>query len=314
MNATTNQKPDRPRNLEALLQSARRKGQACMAVAAADESFCLLATVEAAQLGIVRPILIGVGERIRRVADQTEVNIKDFEHVETDSDIAAARAAVRMVNDSDVDLLMKGSLPTKVLMRAVLNHEFGLSTGGLLSHVAAFDAPTGDRLVLLSDAGVSVNPRFAQKMEIVSNAVEAAHRLGIAEPKVAILAAIETLNLPAMPATLDAEMLHRLGEAGHFGKCVVSGPLSLDAALSSERSTHKMTSGPVAGNADVLVAPNIETGNILYKSIVCIARREAAGVVVGARVPIVVPSRADTPRTKLYSIALAALLCEEKQS
>lgn len=314
MSAPANQKPDRPRNLEALLQSAHRKGRACMAVAAADESFCLLAIAEAAKLKVVTPILIGVTERIRQRADQVGVDVDDFELIETDGDTAAARAAVRMVHDGRADLLMKGSLPTRVLLRAVLNHEFGLSMGGLLSHVSAFDAPTGDRLVLLTDAGVNVNPRFAQKMEIVFNAVEVAHRLGVAEPKVAILAAIETLNLPAMPATLDAEMLHRLGEAGHFGRCVVSGPLSLDAALSPERSAHKGASGPVAGNADVLVAPNIETGNILYKSIACIARKEAAGAVVGAKAPIVLPSRADTTRTKLYSIALAALLCGERPS
>ena len=150
--------------------------------------------------------------------------------------------------------------------------------------------------------------------EIIANAVEVAHRLGIVEPKVAILAAIEVLNLPAMPATLDAEMLHRLGEAGQFGRCVVSGPMSLDAALSPGRSAHKGTVSPVAGRADVLVAPNIETGNALYKAIACIAGKELAGAVVGAKAPIVVPSRADTSRTKFYSIAFAALLCGERSA
>ena len=283
-----------------------------MVIAAADEGFALGAAVEAAQLGFVTPILVGTVERIRRTADEVGLDIGGFELVGTSGDAEAAATAVRMAHDGRADLVMKGSLATSVLLRAVLNHEFGLATGGLLSHVAVFEAPGGDRLVLLTDAGVNITPRFAQKMEIIANAVAVAHRLGIVEPKVAVLAAIEKLTLPAMPATLDAEMLRRLGAAGQFGRCLVGGPLSLDAALSPDRSAHKGTTSPVAGDADVLVTPNIETGNTLYKAIVCIAGKEAAGAVVGAKVPVVVPSRADSVRTKLLSIALAAILSGER--
>ena len=302
---------DRPRDLEGLLALARRRGPMRMVIAAADEDLSLAAAVEAAGLGIVTPILVGTVEGIRRAADEAGLDIDDFELVGTSNDAEAAATAVRMAHDGRADLVMKGSLATSVLLRAVLNREFGLSTGGLLSHVAVFDAPDGDRLVFLTDAGVNINPRFAQKMEIIVNAVAVAHRLGVVEPKVAVLAAIEKLSLPTMPATLDAEMLRRLGQAGQFGRCVVGGPLSLDAALSPDRSAHKGMTSEVAGHADILVTPNIETGNVLYKSVVCIAGREAAGAVVGARVPVVVPSRADSTRTKLYSIAFAAILSGE---
>lgn len=302
--------PEQPRSLEALTRSARRLGRVRMVIAAADEPFCLRAAVDAARLGIVTPILVGAGDLVRRAADQAGLDIDAFARIEAPKADAAA-ASVRMVHDGAADLLMKGSLPTKVLMRAVLNREFGLRAKGLLSHVAAFEAPPGDRLALLTDAGVNVNPRFERKMAIIANAVEVAHRLGIAEPKVAVLAAVEALDLPAMPATLDAEMLRRLGEAGHFGRCVVAGPIALDAALSHERWMHKGAHDAVAGAADLLVAPNIETANAVYKSITCIACKDMAGAVVGAKRPIVVPSRADTPRTKLYSIALGALLSRE---
>jgi phosphate butyryltransferase len=299
-----------PRSLEALIHAARRQGRVRMVIAGADESYCLHAAVDAARLGVVTPILVGAADRVRRVADETGVDVGSFELVEPGSGGAAA-TAVRMAHDGLADLLMKGSPATKVLMRAVLNHEFGLRARGLLSHVAAFEAPGGGRLVLLTDAGVNVDPRFHRKMEILANAVEVAHRLGIAEPKVAVLAAVEVLDLPAMPATVDAEMLRRLGEAGHFGRCVVAGPIALDVALSPERSSHKGAHDVVAGAADILVAPNIETANALYKSITCIACKDMAGAVVGARRPIVVPSRADTARTKLYCIALGSLLSRE---
>jgi phosphate butyryltransferase len=281
-----------------------------MAIAGADESYCLHAAVDAARLGIVAPVLVGARDRVHRAADEAGLEIGGFEQVEP-GPAGAAATAVRMVHDGNADLLMKGSPPTKVFMRAVLNREFGLRARGLLSHVAAFEAPEGDRLVLLTDAAVNVNPRFARKMGIIANSVAVAHRLGIAEPKVAVLAAVETLDLPAMPATLDAEMLRRLGEDGRFGRCVVAGPISLDIALSRERSSHKGADDAVAGAADILVAPNIETANALYKAITCIASRDMAGVVVGTTRPIVLSSRADTPRTKLYCIALGSILSRE---
>ena len=302
----------RPRNLQELVEVARRRGPRRLAVAAADEASCLTAVAEAAQLGLVTPLLVGSRERIGRAAAQAGVKIDGFELLEVPDDAAAATAAVRLVHDGAADLVMKGSLATRILLRAVLDREFGLRTHGVLSHVSAFDAPDNDRLILLTDAAVNVNPSFGRKIEIVTNALEAARRLGLVRPKVAVLAAVEKLELPAMPATLDAEMLRRLGESGFFGDALIAGPMSLDAALSADRSAHKGLTSPVAGAADVLVCPNIETANNLYKAITCIARREIAGAVVGVKSPVIVPSRADTPLTKLYGIALAALLCGEE--
>jgi phosphate butyryltransferase len=302
----------RPRNLQELVEAARRQGPRRLAVAAADEADCLAAVAQAAQLGLVIPILVGARERIVQAAAQAGENIERFEILEAPDHATAAASAVRLVHDGAADLLMKGLLGTKILMQAVLDREFGLRSRGVLSHVAVFDAPDYDRLVLLTDAAVNVNPRFARKIEIITNALATARRLGIVRPKVAVLAAVEKLDLPAMPATLDAEMLRRLGESGFFGDARVAGPMSLDAALSPERSAAKGLASTVAGDAEVLVAPNIETANTLYKSITCIARHEIAGAVVGAKCPIVVTSRADTPQTKLNSIALAALLCGEE--
>ena len=307
---------ERPRSLEALVELACRRGPVRMAIAAADESCCLRAAAEAAQLGIAIPILVGARERIRRAADQARLSLDGLELVETDDDAGAAAAAVavRMVHDGAADLLMKGALHTKVFMQAVVHREFGLRSRGVLSHVAAFEAPGGDRLVLLTDAALNVNPHFNRKIEIVSNAVAVARRLGVARPKVAVLAAVEKLDLPAMQTTLHAEMLRRLGEAGQFGDCIVAGPISLDIALSADRSAIKGAANPVAGAADVLVASNFETANALYKSMTCIAAKEMAGAVVGAKGPLILTSRADTARTKLYSIAFAALLSEEQPS
>ena len=299
-----------PQTLEAMVAQARRRGRVRMIVAGADDAVCLRAAAEAVELGVVSVVLIGDEPRVREAAAEAGVSVDRFRLVQADGRASAA-AAVRMVHDGEADLLMKGLLPTKVLMRAVLDREFGLRARGLLSHVAAFEAPAGDRLVLLTDAGVNVNPRFHRKMGIVANAVGVARRLGLRRPKVAVLAAVEKLDLPAMRATVDAEMLRRLGEAGCFGDCVVAGPISLDVALSADCAARKGLAGPVAGAADVLVTPNIETANVLYKAITCIARKELGGVVVGARVPVIVPSRGDTVRTKLYSIAFAALLSGE---
>lgn len=281
-----------------------------MAVAAADDSHCLRAVVAAAQAGVATPILVGDGDRVRRVAAEEALEIRDFELLETRDDADSAAVAVRLVHDGAADILMKGSLATRTLMQAVLAREFGLRSRGVLSNVAAFEAPGDRRLVLLTDCAVNIKPNFHRKMEILLNAVAAARRLGVVRPKVAVLAAVEKVTLPAMPATLDAEMLRRLGEAGRFGDCIVAGPMSLDAALDPERCAHK-GGNAVAGRADILIAPNIDTANNLYKAITCIAGKEIASVVVGAREPLVVTSRVDTARSKLYSIALAVRLSQE---
>jgi len=284
-----------------------------MAVAAAGEPAVIAALSHAMRERLVRPVLVGVRDRIREIADQQGVDLADVELVEAADPVAAAALAVKLVHEGQAELVMKGLVRTKDFLRAVLHQEFGMRGGRPLSHVAVFESPDLSRLMLLTDSGINIRPRFSRKVAIIKNAVQLAHALGIDEPKVAVIAAVETVELPTMPASLDAEMLRRMGEAGEFGRCVVDGPLAMDNALDAHTADLKGRSSPVAGHADVIVVPEIETGNAVYKTIRYIAGRELASIVVGAASPAVVASRSDSANTKLYSIALGALLSWRRQ-
>jgi phosphate butyryltransferase len=205
-------------------------------------------------------------------------------------------------------------VPTATLLRAVLDRELGAAPKGILSHVTLFEEPGSGRLMLLTDPAVNIRPNLQRKVEIVRNAVAVARRLGMARPRVAMLAATEKVNFPAMPATLDADLLAKMGAQGEFGDARVAGPMALDVALSAQAAAFKGVDNDVAGHADILVAPDIESGNVLYKSLSTLLGLDMAGVVVGSRVPVVVPSRGDSPRTKLLSLALAAFLAREDRA
>lgn len=304
-----------PHSLDDLVRLAQSRGPCRLAIAAAEDTSALQAARRATEEGLIVPILIGAIDRIKATAEEASVSIDDYEIVDTINNASAAGTAVRMIHDGTADLLMKGALQTRTILRAVLNREFGLRSSSLLSHVAVFESPDDRRLILLTDPGVNAKPKFTRKIEIVRNAVNVARKLGFKRPKVAALAAVEKLVLPTMAATLDAEMLRRLGEAGEFGECDFAGPISLDVALSTDRSAHKGIKGnPVFGAADILVAPEIETANTLYKAITCIAHKHPAGAVVGAKVPIIVPSRADSVESKHYGIAFAAFLANSQET
>jgi len=296
------------RTFEELLVRARLSTAAPMAVAAAGETAVIAAVTHAMREGLVQPILIGVGDHIRSIAEQQGMDLTDVEVIEEPDPVAACAVAVRLVHEGRAELVMKGIATTKDFVRAILNQEFGMRRGRPLSHIALFESPDQSRLMLLTDSGINIRPRFNRKAAIVRNALEVAYALGIDEPKVAIIAAVETLELPAMPATLDADLLRRMGEAGAFGQCIVDGPLSMDNALDSHTAEVKGRTSPVAGRADIIVAPDIETANAIYKTIRYLARREVASIVMGAAGPAVVASRSDSAHTKLYSIALGALL------
>ncbi len=291
-----------------LLTAARSDSPPRMAVAAAAESAVIDAATHAMRERLVRPIFIGSCDRIRRLADEMQISLDDVELIEAPDPVVASALAVRLVYEGQADLVMKGLVRTKNFVRAVLNHEFGLRRGRAMSHVGVFESPDRSRLMLLTDSGINIRPRFSRKVEIVRNAVELAHALGIAEPKVAVIAAVETVELPTMPATLDAELLRRMGQAGHFGPCIVDGPLAMDNALDARTAEVKGRGSPVAGHADIIVVPEIETGNAVYKTIRYLAGRDLAGLLVGATGPVVVTSRSDSPESKLYSIALGALM------
>lgn len=281
-----------------------------MAVAAAAEDAVLAAATHAMRERLARPILVGQSDRIREIAESAGIGLGGIELIEAPDPVVASTLAVKLVHEGEADLVMKGLVRTKDFLRAVLNQEFGMRRGRAMSHVAVFESPDRTRLMMLTDCGINIRPRFSRKINIIENALELARALGIEEPKVAVIAAVETVELPTMPATLDAELLRRLGEAGRFGRCIVDGPLAMDNALDGHTAEVKGRGSPVAGQADIIVVPEIETGNAVYKTIRYIAGRELASIVVGAEGPVVVTSRADSAETKLYSIALGSLLSQ----
>ncbi len=284
-----------------------------MAVAAAAEPAVITAAHHAMRERLIRPVLVGVADRIRRISDELGIDLSDVEVIEAPDPVVAAALAVKFVHEGEADFVMKGLVRTKDFLRAVLNQEFGMRRGRALSQVAVFESPRQDRLMLLTDCGINIRPHFNRKIAIIRNALELANAIGIEEPKVAVIAAVETVELPTMPATLDAELLRRMGEAGQFGRCVIDGPLAMDNALDAHTAEVKGRASGVAGRADIVIVPEIEVGNAVYKTIRYLAGRELASVVVGAAGPIVVTSRSDSPMTKLYSIALANVMSQGQE-
>ncbi len=290
-----------------ILQTARSHGPKGIAVAAAADPEVLLALKAAKAEGLVEPILIGDEREIRQIAEQVGYPLENDRLITTRDKISAARAAVQEVASGRAELLMKGLINTADLLRAVLDKEAGLRTGRLLSHVSVVEPAGYDRLMLITDGGINIAPTLEEKMGIIINAVGVAQALGITRPKVAALAALEQVN-PRMPAAVDAAALSQMARRGQIPGAIVDGPLALDNAIDKESAVHKGIESPVAGEADILLAPNIEAGNILHKALVYFANVKAAGLVVGARAPIVVTSRAENHETKLHSIALATLV------
>jgi phosphate butyryltransferase len=289
-----------------IIDAARAAGAARFVVAQAADATILEAMAEACAAGFARPILVGVRAEIEAAARERSVALDGWQIVETSSRQEAAGEAVRMVARGDGDILVKGLVQSADLLRAVLSKANGLSTGRTLSHVGVFKFEEVDRFYFVTDAALSIAPDYAQKIDIVQNAVDLAHRLGVPLPVVAILCAIETVN-PEMPATVDAACLAKMAERGAIRGARVEGPLALDNAVSVEAARHKGITSDMAGKADILVAPNIEAANILYKALIFFAKAEEAGIVMGARAPIVLASRSDSVRNKLYSMALGAL-------
>lgn len=293
--------------IEAARENVRRRGRHTIAIAGADQRESVLAASHVSHNGMARCILVGDERRIRALAAEEGVDLSDTQVVdETDPTRAALLAALK-VSRGEADLLMKGRISTADFMRGALDKDAGLRTGRLLSHVAVFQMPDLKRLILLSDAGVVVAPTLEQKVEIIQNAVEVAHALGIAQPRVALLAASEVVNAK-IRATVEAAILSKMADRKQITGCLVDGPLAVDSAMSAEAARMKGLDSPVAGNADILVVPDIEAGNMLGKAMNYFGGGVLAGVVVGARCPLVVVSRADPEWSKEVSIALAMLV------
>ena len=297
------------RHIAELIGAARAAGPVAVAVAAAHEDSVLRAVAEASGQGIARFILVGDAGRIRAIADECGLDLSGCDIADEPDSARAAASAVSLVRAGKADALMKGILDTSVLLRAAFSKESGINAGRLASHVAVLDVPSYHKLLVVSDAAINIAPDLAAMKDIIDSAVDVARAVGAAMPKVAVLAAIEKVNAQAMPCTVTAALLAQMNRRGQIGRCIVDGPLALDVAVSAECARVKGLVSEVAGDADILIVPDIEAGNILYKSLVDLAGAGAAGVVMGAARPIVLTSRADSPETKLASIALSALLC-----
>jgi len=280
-----------------------------VAIARSAEGHVLRAGVDAYARGMAEPVLIGDLEATAKVAAERGLDISRFRAIDMPDDQAAVAEAVRLFREGEADFIMKGLVSTATLLKAVLNKETGVPhPSRILSHVSVFESPVDGRLMIMTDPGVNIQPTLQRKADILRNALDVARALGMARPRVAVLAATEKVNYPAMPATLDADILTKMARKGEFGDALVQGPLSLDLAVSAQAAASKRCTGDVAGCADILLTPNIEAGNILYKSLSTLCGCVMAAVVVGSRVPVVVPSRGDSDASKFHSIALARLL------
>jgi len=290
-----------------LLAAAQDAPRVRTAVVHPVDTVSLLGAVEAARAGLIEPVLVGPEAKIRQAAAQAQVDLAPFRLVPTAHSHAAADAAVALARTGEVAALMKGALHTDELMHAVVARDTGLRTGRRISHVFAMDVPTYPRPLLITDAAINVYPTLEDKRDIVQNAIDLAHALGIAAPRVAILSALETIY-PKIPSTLEAAALCKMAERGQITGAVVDGPMAFDLAVSEDAARTKGFISPVAGQADILVVPDLEAGNMLAKQLEYLAEAQVAGIVLGARVPIMLTSRADGPLARLASCALAALL------
>jgi phosphate acetyltransferase len=272
----------------------------------------LSGAVEAAKLGIIAPILVGPRERIEAVAREAKLDISAYEIVDAPFSHASAEAAVDLVRSGRAEVLMKGSLHTDELMAAVISRTDGLRTGRRLSHCFIMDVPDHPTTLFITDAAINIAPTLEDKVDIVQNAIWLAHALGNPNPKVAILSAMETVN-PKVPSTIEAAALCKMAERGQITGGLLEGPLALDNAISPDAARIKKIGGKVAGHADILVVPDLEAGNMLAKSLSFLADADAAGIVLGAKVPIVLTSRADSVITRLASCAVAALVARHRR-
>lgn len=293
--------------LSEILEKAREKETRKLVVAAAEELHVLEAVLDARSENIADPILVGDTEKILQICRENDLDPENIPMVHEPDPELACRLAVELVRSGEGDILMKGLVSTAPFLKAVLDKDRGLRKRDVLSHAALFEVPVYHKLIAVTDAAINVEPGIREKVSIIENAVEIFHRLGVALPKVAVLCPVEKVN-PKIRSTVEAEELTRLNRSGRPGNCLVDGPLALDNAVSGEAARQKGIGGKVAGDADILLAPDLDSGNILYKSLSFLGTSIPAAVVMGARVPVVLTSRADSGQSKLMSIALASAL------
>lgn len=295
------------RSFDELIQRAEKAGALKVAVAYAQDEDVLLSLKAAHARGLVKGYLIGDVEEIKKIGKEIGFDFADFELVDVKDKVEASEVAVRYVSSGKADMVMKGLVDTSIVLKAVLNKEWGLRTGNALSHVAVFDVPAYHKLIMLTDAAMMIAPNLEQKKQLIENSLVVAHALDIAKPNVGVICAKEKVT-DAMQATLDAGALVDMYKNGEIKGCAVGGPFALDNAISKEAAVTKGIQDEMAGDVDVLLMPNIESGNVLYKALNFWANAASAGIIVGAKAPIILTSRADSDETKLNSIALAVLM------
>lgn len=293
-------------NFAELIERAKDFGPKRIAVAGAEDRDVLLALKEAKERGIAEPLLVGSGLEIESTASDIGLDLRHIPLYKGTTADESAKIAVKLVASSQADLVMKGMISTAGIVKAVLNKSSGLRTGKVLSHIMVYEIPGYNRLLLVTDAAVNIAPSLQNKIDILINAIEVARALGVKQPKIAALAALEKIN-PNMPSTVDAAELARMGRSGYFGDCIVGGPLALDDALNPKTAKKKGVFSPVSGGADILLAHDLESANLLGKSIAYIGQAAYAGVIMGATVPLVIVGRGSTPASRLQAIALGVV-------
>jgi len=276
------------------------------------EATALSAAVEAASKGLIIPILVGPGAKIESTAKSAGIDLNNFQIVDVSHSHAAAAKAVELLREAQAEVLMKGSLHTDELMAAVVARDKGLRTERRISHVFVMDVPTYHKVLVVTDGAINIAPTLEDKVDICQNAIDLAVSLGLEKPKVAILAAVETVT-SKMPATIDAAALCKMAERGQITGAILDGPLAFDNAISKQAAETKGIHSEVAGDPDILLAPDLEAGNILAKQLTFLANADSAGLVLGARVPIILTSRADSVRSRIASCAVAMLVAHARR-
>ncbi len=295
------------RKLSDVIELARKGNKRRVAVAVAQDDGVLSAARQAIEQGIADFTLFGDEARIREIAEKVGLDLCKVELVHIADDSDATRAAVTAVHDGSCQILMKGLVSSGAYLKHILNKDYGLRTGEVLNHLALFELPTYHKLFIVTDAAMNIEPDLETKISILRSAVRYMQKLGVDLPKVAVLGAVEKVN-PAMPATMDAAVLTQMCRRGQLGKCLVDGPLALDNAVSKEAARIKGIVSDVAGDADILLAHDIDMANVLYKTCIYLASGKSGAIIAGAAAPVVLTSRADDDQSKLYSVALAAAI------
>lgn len=283
------------------------------AVAHPCEATALEGAVEAAQKGLIAPLLVGPATKIAEIAASSGIDLSNLQIVDAPHSHAAATKAVELIREGKAEILMKGSLHTDELMSAIVSREGGLRTGRRISHVFIMDVPTYHKVLLVTDAAINIAPTLEDKVDICQNAIDLAISLGLEKPKVAILAAVETVT-SKMPATIDAAALCKMAERGQIKGALLDGPLAFDNAISAQAAETKGIKSAVAGDPDILLAPDLEAGNILAKQLSFLANADSAGMVLGAKVPVILTSRADSVRSRIASCAVAKLVAHARRA